>query len=233
MTDVTLAPAPWRLEGRGLVVAVRLPEDVRRSFLPQGLELAKVGGLSYLMLVDYAGGDVGPYHELLFIPGRVRFGDERRLSITRIFVSSEASVVNGRRNWGIPKDRCDFDVSYDAAGGGGRAALKRADGSVFAEIAYDARGPRLPAPGGLVPAAFRTLAQERDGVRFTYAPSASGHFRFARVREWRFDAREFPDLARGSVVAAACITDFRMIFPVARLTSSTPGHTEHTETAKA
>jgi hypothetical protein len=39
--------------------------------------------------------------------------------------------------------------------------------------------------------------------------------KLARVRHWRFDPRYFPDLAQGQVVAAARITDFRMVFPVA------------------
>ena len=64
------------------------------------------------------------------------------------------------------------------------------------------------------PRGRRTLSQVRDGRRYTYVPEASGHFRFARVRRWRFDPALFPDLARGRVLAAMKITDFRMRFPV-------------------
>jgi hypothetical protein len=178
--------------------------------------------MAFAMFVDYAGSDVGHYHELLYIPGRLRFGEkDARLSITRIFVSSEASVVNGRLNWGIPKDRCDFDVT--STGDRDFVALRGADGRTFAELDLEPFGPRLPAPMRWTPRAWRTLSQIRDGRRFTYVPQAGGRFRFARVRNWRFDAQVFPDLARGRIVAALKITDFAMRFPVATVSPFDPG----------
>ncbi len=212
---IALAPAPWDLAGQGYMLAMWLPHDVldHGSFIPEGLSRAGRGRLAFAMFVDYASSDVGPYHELLYIPGKLRFGpSDSRLSITRIFVSSQASVVNGRLNWGIPKDRCDFDVSYGARD---HVALRGEDGGRFAELELEAFGPRLPAPMQWTPRAWRTLSQLRDGKRFTYVPEASGHFRFARVRNWRFDAAMFPDLARGRVLGAMKITDFRMRFPEA------------------
>ena len=217
-SDVALAPAPWDLSGQGYIVAVRLPREVleQGSFLPPGLRRVGRSRLACLMFVDYARSDVGPYHELLYIPGALDFGRRRQLSISRIFVSSWASVVNGNRNWGIPKDRCDFAVDY-GADGIDRVACTAADGTVFAELELQARGPRLPAPGHWVPRRLRTLSQLREGRIYTYAPEARGQVRFARVRNWRFDARHFPDLARGEVVAALKITGFRMVFPVAEI----------------
>jgi hypothetical protein len=216
--SVALAPAPWDLEGQGYIFAVWMPQDVldHGSFIPPQTPRAGRGRLAFAMFVDYASSDVGPYHELLYIPGKLRFGAARRdahLSISRIFVSSRASVVNGRLNWGIPKDRCDFDAVY--AEGRDRFALRTPDGRAFADLDLEPFGPRLPAPMRWTPRAWRTLSQVRDGRRYTYVPEASGHFRFARVRSWRFDPSMFPDLARGRVLAAMKITDFRMRFPVA------------------
>jgi hypothetical protein len=123
-------------------------------------------------------------------------------------------VINGERNWGIPKDRADFAVGY-GADGTDRVTVRAADGTVFAELELQARGPRLPAPGHWLPRRWRTLSQLREGKVYSYAPAAAGHLRLARVRRWRFDPRYFPDLARGEIVAAVKITDFRMIFPPA------------------
>jgi hypothetical protein len=217
-SDVALAPAPWDLTGQGYVFALRMPREVleQGSFLPEGGRRLGSGCLAYAMFVDYSHSDVGPYYELLYIPGVLGFGRRRALSISRIFVSSWASVVNGQNNWGIPKDRCDFDVRYGAEGID-RVALIAADGTRFAEMELEARGPRLPAPGHWVPKKLRSLSQLHEGKVYSYAPEARGHFRFARVRSWRFDARHFPDLARGEVVMTAKITDFRMIFPVAQI----------------
>jgi hypothetical protein len=212
---IALAPAPWDLVGQGYIFALWMPREVldHGSFVPA--QTPRAGGrLAFAMLVDYASSDVGPYHELLYIPGKLRFGEDARLSITRIFVSSQASVVNGRINWGIPKDRCDFDVRYGARD---QVSLRDDAGRTFAELELEAFGPRLPAPMRWTPRAWRTLSQVREGQRFTYVPEASGHFRFARVKHWRFDAAVFPDLARGRVLAAMKITDFAMRFPVAKI----------------
>ncbi|MDR3417886.1 MAG: acetoacetate decarboxylase family protein [Nevskia sp.] len=222
-SSVRMAPPPWELHGSGYIFAVRMPQAVldHGSFLPEGCPRLGRGHMAYAMFVDYAESDVGPYHELLYIPGRVRIGRRRDLSISRIYVSSWASVLNGEHNWGIPKDRCDFDVRY-GADGIDRVRLTAADGAAIAEMELRARGPRLPAPGHWAPAAWRTLSQLRDGQVYTYTPSASGRVRFASVLRWRFDPRYFPDLGQGRVVAAARITDFRMIFPVAEIEPLAP-----------
>ena len=225
-SGVALAPAPWDLAGQGYIFALWMPKDVldHGSFIPPQTARAGRGRMAFAMFVDYARSDVGPYHELLYIPGKLRFDEKNtHLSITRIFVSSEASVVNGRINWGIPKDRCDFDVSY--TDGRDLVALRGADGRPFAELDLEPFGPRLPAPMRWAPRAWRTLSQVRDGRRFTYVPEAGGHFRFARVRHWRFDPQMFPDLARGRVIAALKITDFSMRFPVATVSPHNSGAT--------
>lgn len=217
LPETALAPAPWDLVGSGLIVALRLPQDVldHGSFTPPGLVRTSRTRIAWAMFVDYAQSDVGPYHELLYIPGKYRFGQESRLTITRIYVSSWASVVNGRRNWGIPKDRCDFELH--AAGSREQVRLKTDAGQRFAEMEFESFGPRLPAPAQWTPASWRTLAQVHEGQRYTYVPSASGHFRFARIHRWQFDPAYFPDLARGQVLGALRMTDFRMRFPVSRV----------------
>ena len=217
MPAVDLVPAPWMLEGSGYIVAVRLPQDVldHGSFIPPGMQRSGRGRIALMMFVDYTRSDVGPYHELLYIPGKFNFGDETHYSITRIFVSSWSSVVNGRRNWGIPKDQCDFDVV--SGNDHDHVSLVDAKGRRFAELDFEAFGPRLPAPAHWTPGSWRRLSQQREGRRYTYEPSARGHFRLARVRQWKFDAECFPDLARGKVLLAIKLTDFQMSFPIARI----------------
>jgi acetoacetate decarboxylase len=60
------------------------------------------------MLVDYEQSPVGPYQELLFIPGRFQFGRRRYYMVTQIYVSTQVSVENGQENWGIPKQLAQF-----------------------------------------------------------------------------------------------------------------------------
>ncbi|MGI9246260.1 MAG: acetoacetate decarboxylase family protein, partial [Steroidobacteraceae bacterium] len=146
LPDVPRVPAPWSLQGNGWIVLLRLPRaaPARSDFVATALQPTLWAPVSLLMFVDYLGAPCGPYRELLFIPGALRFADGRRhASISRIFVSTWASVVNGRANWGIPKDRADFAVTR----GGERDRLAVADekGREFCRLDFESpRGPRLP-----------------------------------------------------------------------------------------
>ncbi|KAL4759391.1 uncharacterized protein BDW70DRAFT_80695 [Aspergillus foveolatus] len=67
--------------------------------------------LKAVMIVRYEETDVGPYDELIFIPGRAanpKTG-KKEMRISNIYVSTDASVWNGRRNWNIPKHRARFE----------------------------------------------------------------------------------------------------------------------------
>jgi hypothetical protein len=222
LPQVPLHPAPWQLRGSAWIVALKLSPDAaaRDAFLPPELAGRGRGLASFLMYVDYAESGCGPYQELLFIPGAFPFGDGRRhLTISRILVSTWDSVVNGRDNWGIPKDRADFAV--ERAGSHGREERVRVacEGRESCELRFAPLrlAPPLPVHGGLLPVALRTLAQRFRGRTYYYAPEARGWVRPGRLLSWRFDPALFPDLAGAAVVAACKVESFRMKFPVARL----------------
>jgi hypothetical protein len=222
LPDVPLHPAPWDLQGRGWIVALKLPASspARDAFLPP--ELAGQGRAlaSLLMFVDYGSTPCGPYRELLFIPGAFPFGDGRRhFTISRILVSTWESVANGRRNWGIPKDRADFKVHYGTAAAATDRVSVISEGRQLCALELRAlRGvPRLPVPGALVPQRLRTLAQRYRGKDYYYAPRAHGWVRPGRLLDWHFDAELFPDLSGAAVIAVLRVEDFRMTFPVARI----------------
>lgn len=59
---------------------------------------------------------VGPYRELLFIPGAFHINGRYTFSIPKIYVSTETSVNSGIKNWGIPKEVADFTVEDQADG---------------------------------------------------------------------------------------------------------------------
>jgi hypothetical protein len=73
-----------------------------------GAELRRVG--ASVQIVRYNNSPVGPYDELIYAPGAFHYpgGEKPRLQITRIYVSSEASAYNGRKNWNIPKHLARF-----------------------------------------------------------------------------------------------------------------------------
>jgi Acetoacetate decarboxylase (ADC) len=222
LPDVPLRPAPWDLRGSGWIVALRLPpgSPARDAFLPAELAGRGRSPASFLMYVDYAESGCGPYRELLFIPGSFPFEDGRsHLSISRILVSTWDSVVNGRNNWGIPKDRADFEIERPAGAGRDERIRVTSDGREVCELRFAASrlAPPLPVSGGLVLERLRTLAQNLRGRTYYYAPEARGRVRPGRLLSWRFDATLFPDLAAAAVIAVAKVDSFRMRFPVARI----------------
>jgi len=215
---VPLAPSPWTLTGRGTILLVKLPKAVLDdpAFMPAELQaVRRHGGLAMAMFVDYEQSPVGPYRELLYIPGRFDFPNGRHYSITRIYVSSMESVVNGRFNWGIPKDCCDFDYRY---GDDGRDVLDVSlHGKRFAHLEIRAGRLSLPFTTALLPDFMLTLSQYYNAQQFTYIPSASGQVQLARVTDWSFDGDLFPDLAVGKVLACLRTPRFRMTFPLSTI----------------
>ncbi len=210
-------PPPWNLTGRGYIVLARFDLDFLRTrgFLDPGLAGSLNGRFAWWMYVDYQTADCGPYRELLFIPGTCAFASGRFLTISRIFVSSVESVVNGRKNWGIPKDRCDFSAEYGREGLD-RVRLSNGSGEI-ARLVFKPFGPLLPMIVPLLPRAWVTLGQHHQGNEFIYTPSVSGWFRFARVIEAGCDPAVFPDFARGRVAGCFEVPEFKMTFPISRV----------------
>ncbi|MDY6941469.1 MAG: acetoacetate decarboxylase family protein [Pseudomonadota bacterium] len=220
MTDSALkadVPAPWTLHGVGYILAIRMPRDLldNESNIPPSLAGQRKGPIACVMLVDYAQSNAGPYRELLYIPGLFRFPGAIRPSITRIYVSTMTSVMNGRKNWGIPKDRCDFDIRY-GADGIDHFTMQAEDGTVFAEFSFRHKGFQIPINTRLIPKAFHTFSQHWEGTEYTYTLEAKGRVKPAKLLSARFNPDYFPDLARGKVLACVKATQFEMVFPVSK-----------------
>lgn len=220
---VTSAPAPWQLKGRGYIAALRFDAAAldNESFIPKSLQNKRgKGRLGYLMLVDYQESPVGPYHELLFIPGRYQLhSGQKRYSISRIFVSSQNSVVNGRRNWGIPKELAEFDLQYDQKGGVN--AVVSLGGKAFCKLRFKKSGPALPVTTALVPKGMRTLVQHWQGQQFEYTPTAGGWASLAQLTHCWSDPASMIDISNAKPVLAVATKNFQMTFPTSTVTQLT------------
>jgi hypothetical protein len=223
--DVPRVPAPWALRGNAWIVLLRLPPqaEARHAFVSAELQRSLAAPVSALMFVDYLEAPCGPYRELLFIPGVMRFPDGRRhASISRILVSTWDSVVNGRANWGIPKDRGDFDIVRRPEIE--RLTVSEGERQICRLDFEPARGLRLPLTTSWLPASWLTLAQSYEGRVYYYAPTARGSMKTCRLLKWEFDRASFPDLTPATVVSALRIEDFALEFPVARVASIDNAH---------
>ncbi len=217
LPEVPRHEAPWTLEGDAYVVVLKLPQGspALHANVAPSLAGRSVRGPAALMFVDYRSSNCGPYQEILAIPGSLPFGERWFPSIGRIYVSTFDSVVNGRANWGIPKDRADFDVRYGVDGT--REDLVRVSyrGRALAELRLRASRMALPVTTKVVPSKLRTLAQHWENATYFTAPTTSARVAAARVHHLRFDPELFPDLSTGRVLGAVKLVGFRMTFPVA------------------
>ncbi|MCY7351041.1 MAG: acetoacetate decarboxylase family protein [Cytophagaceae bacterium] len=208
-TPPIFAPPPWNLTGHGFALLYRFPQDWAQQsghLAPDQREVL-TGRWGAVMLVDYATSGVGPYQELLCIPGQVEQGGKHRFTISKIYVNTEVSVVNGRRNWGIAKEQADF------------AWIKNKDEqkitvTVNGEVALRARlnpfGIPFPLTTALLPL---KLHQQLNGQRFETQPTANGWGRLARLTEMYTNPGLFPDLNRVKPLIGLCIDRFNMTFP--------------------
>ncbi|KAF8586944.1 hypothetical protein K439DRAFT_1408197 [Ramaria rubella] len=109
------APAPWFNKGEAYIFFLPTPATLPNgAYGPTeaGSPFASTeagtfrGGLgnACVQVVRYFESPVGPYDELLYIPGKFDIPTGKaHLRVTRIYVSTEASIYNGRKNWNIPK----------------------------------------------------------------------------------------------------------------------------------
>ncbi len=212
--SVAGAPAPWSLEGKGYIILVKLDREFvrNRGFLPEELSGSFAGGIGTIMYVDYQSSDVGPYRELLFIPGMFSFDRKKYFSITKIYVSTMASVVNGQSNWGIPKEVAEFEVIEE--GNTDRIRVSKND-RLCAELCFRSYPFAIPVTTRIVPPRFHTLAHLSGGKTYMTTPEARGAVSCARLAEAVIDQSLFPDFTRGRILFVAGIPRFRMVFPKA------------------
>lgn len=213
--QIPVVPAPWQLTGTGYILVVQLPKKVldNESFIDEDLQASRRGRLAYIAVVDYQQSDAGPYQELLYIGGTLKFGDKRYHSISKIYVSTQSSIDNGRRNWGIPKEMAGFKVNY-GTNNKDDVSLTAPNGDRIASLSFSHHLLPFPVKTDWVPKRLMTVGQKWQGQYFFFSPKASGYLKPALLTSSFFDKRYFPDLNQGRVLACFKVTDFSMIFPV-------------------
>jgi hypothetical protein len=219
LPSVALHPAPWQLHAQAYVIALHLPEATSDAqlFVPPSLLGKRRSRFAYAMWVDYQSSDCGPYRELLFAPAGFDCGTRNLPSITRIYVSTYDSVVNGRANWGIPKDRADFGFEH-GTDNVDQITLSR-DGHTFVNMRFRPRGLTLPVPSALIPASLRTLFQHWQGHSYTITLNAQANMRSAKLIDWSFDPAFFPDLSQARLLGVVQLPRVTFDFPVADIQS--------------
>jgi hypothetical protein len=210
------SPPPWNLRGDGYILLYRFSAQTQlggqAGFVPPELQPHFRGGLGAVMLVDYKDTPVGPYHELLFIPGFFDFHGQSFPSISKIYVSTWASIVNGRENWRIPKEEAQF-ASYQR-GNVERIRIQQPDGSLIADITLEMSRWRFPITTGVVPPALRTVVQNDPIKSYEITLAGQGWAQPTHLHHVRVDPTYFPDFTQGQLLTAVRVSNFSLTFPV-------------------
>jgi hypothetical protein len=123
-------PAPWNLHVKSswvfpfLVNEAKLDSLLKSSKDKANLYTAGIGNktpielLGTAMIIRYGDSPAGAYDELLIaLPVKTPILKKEYVaprSIPLIYVSSEASLRNGRKNWGIRKENANFQFKESA-----------------------------------------------------------------------------------------------------------------------
>lgn len=216
---VEMVPAPWELYGKGYILLYRFDSEFvnTQGNVPWFLRGSFARGIGSVMLVDYEISNVGPYSELLFIPGKFRHIDKqekkRRVdTITKIYVSTEASVVNGIKNWAIPKEQAEFAFSR-SENGVESAVIKQKDESI-AEFEFKTTGPSFPVNTKWFPF---PLVQHRDHHFFYTRFIGGGKGTFCKLTDVKINGALFPDISHIKPLAVIRVEPFHITFPLAKV----------------
>lgn len=201
------APAPWKLKGEGIILIYKFSKSWIETHgkLPEHLKGKFQGGLGFVMVLDYQSSPVGPYRELLFIPGT--FAPYGKQAITKIYVNTEVSTHNGHMNWGIPKETLPILMDKN----GGTELIQVSDGACL-PFSCEVSVGKIPFPfsTSFLPFDFHQLW---NGVDFFFKPSAYGWCKYATIKNVSIDSAYFPDISSQKPLFAIITNSLRINFP--------------------
>lgn len=202
---------PWQLQGSGHILFLKGREAYkeRQNLWKEEKEMRRFLPLGVCMLVNYTDTPVGPYQEILFSPGLYRFKNGHksfyRFSISKIYVSTMASVENGLENWAIPKEIANFSI-----------VKKQETTSYFIQnesgemqCSLKSKGPFFPVSTAVLPL---LLGQKKEKDLFLTRADAHGRGKFARCQELQQRGSIFPLRTNTDLLFALEVQDFQMIF---------------------
>jgi hypothetical protein len=205
------APPPWKLKGNGYIFLYHFPRSFIEKFgFLSDYQSNRFDGdfVGTVMLVDYEISAVGPYHELLFVPGRLDFDKNKIFSISKIYVSSQESVETGIANWGIPKELAKFTITQASAKE--KIVEVLIEGQTFFKAHLQDGTIKLPISTKFFPL---KLAQKLgDDLLITNSP-AKGKASFAKLLHIEIDDAHFPPISHLKPLSVLAVSDFEMEFP--------------------
>jgi hypothetical protein len=211
--ELEIVPPPWKLKGYGYILLYHFNKDFIRKngFLKAFQANNLTSGWGAVMVVNYEDSPAGPYQELLFIPGIFSFNGNKSFSISKIYVSTELSVVNGINNWGIPKEYASF--SWAKLKNEDHIDVTLNEKKIF-QAHFTKGGFRFPVSTKLIP--FKIIQSFNNQLLLT-KPSGKGSASFATHSQLQTNPPFFPDLSNSKPFLTIRVDNFEMVFPPAAI----------------
>jgi len=205
--------APWDLAGGAYIFVYHFSREFRRSLkFRVDNSAGDTTGFGAVMIINYTTSNVGPYNEILFDPGKSYFLGKKAHSITKIYVSSQASLTNGRRNWGIPKELATF--SYESLSKNEEHITVQSDGIPFFDVVIKTRAVRLPLNMKIIKF---PMVQILDQKTFSFTIWFDGKCNLAKIESLQIDQERFPDISNEKPFIGFHSKAFKLVFPVAEV----------------
>lgn len=220
MPSTTIAPAPWSLSGEGLISLYHFPSAFVKQwgFMEAYQQRGYKGGIGALIYMDYQFSNVGPYQELMFIPGLFYLGGKWTFSISKIWVSTPESLFNGQRNWGIPKELADF--SKEKLADSRYSLIVSKNNHTFFSASVKAQKLTTPFWSQIIP--LTRITQLAQHQLLLTKPKASGSIGLASIQNITADADFFPPLQHSKPLISFSVPNFQLHFPFARIIKHCP-----------
>lgn len=215
-TTLQRVPAPWKLRTRGFLLLYRFERDFleQHHLIPDTLHDAYRGGLGAVILLNYQRAPVDPYVNLVFIPGQFQRGRRRYYSATQLYAGSQAGVVNGRENWGFPKQLATAAVELSDDGRTTTYAVGKPDGQPFFRASVRSGILRFPFNTFVSPVRVRLAHLHQDGHWLSMEPSAGGVVSLGTLTNLEIDSAHFPDVTTQKLLGMFELINVRLTYPI-------------------
>ncbi len=170
-----------------------------------------------MMIVDYKSSDVGPYGELLFIPGRFQVKNKKCYSISKIYVSTMESVLNGVINWGIPKEYAN--LKFEMIDKKVERITVNSERGAIADLSLKPLRISFPINTRFLPFKIE-LVQNYEEKYFYTRISGKGNACIAKLIDIDINPELFPDISYLKPILTIKIDPFKLTFPVPKIEST-------------
>ncbi|MEM8895313.1 MAG: acetoacetate decarboxylase family protein [Bacteroidota bacterium] len=205
MSAGQITPAPWNLHGMGIMHFFWGPKRIDPF---SGEEVSGLGGF---IIARYDSSPVGPYNELLYIPGKHKIDGKSAYYISKIYVDSMDSVVSGQANWGIPKELAQIDIDTSDNQIFVNASI---DQKSFFQATIKSGGLKFPITTKLVPI---PLYQDWEGAYYYTSFDGAGKGQLGKTNLTEVDSQLFADTRKFRSLATIVVNPFRLTFPLSAI----------------